>query len=72
MNLGDTSSSGRYVQTSGTTYYFNATMLMSTTNGQSVVTVTLGTNVGSGPLRSVPRIRRRLSNGRPARLPSVH
>lgn len=47
VNLGDTGS--HYVQTSGTTYYFNATMLLNTTNGQSVVTVTLGTNVGSAP-----------------------
>ena len=49
VNLGDGGTPGYYVHTSGTTYYFNATMLMSTTNGRSVVTVTLGTNVGSAP-----------------------
>jgi hypothetical protein len=47
VNLGDTGS--HYVQFSGTTYYFNATMLLNTTNGRTVVTVTLGNNVGSAP-----------------------
>ena len=43
VSLGDTTSGSRYDSSSGTTITINAIMLMSTVNGESVVTVTLGT-----------------------------
>lgn len=52
VTLGDSSSGGYYIA-SGSTAYFNATMLMSTnTSGESVVTVTLGSLV-SGTLTAL-------------------
>jgi hypothetical protein len=45
INLGDGGTPGYYVATAGNTVYYNATMSMSTVNGESVVTVVLGSTL---------------------------
>lgn len=53
INLGESGSNGYYVA-SGSTAYFNATMLMSTNpSGESVVTVTLGSLVAGGTVTAL-------------------
>jgi hypothetical protein len=51
VSLGDPTSGAAYISSSSTAY-FNATMLMSTVSGESVVTVTLGT-LASGTITAL-------------------